>query len=187
MSGRRRLLSGQGGFALTEHLVVLAVGLTAFGATLFVVDAVNGTYTRQASRLDALNELRPQMDRLVREIRFAQRITATGAQTFTARVWSRTAAVATTRDVKWDCSVPSVKVPGAYRCTRQDLTAGTAAVTMVDGLTNTNQFTWSTTSRFVEIRLRQNAKGNTRPVTLRDGVSLRTCRTASLLSTECAA
>jgi prepilin-type N-terminal cleavage/methylation domain-containing protein len=74
-----QMLRGEDGFTLIELLVVMVISMALIFATLQTLDGFSSNAARQTRLMDANDQARLVMDRLVRDLRHAAAVTRAGA------------------------------------------------------------------------------------------------------------
>jgi prepilin-type N-terminal cleavage/methylation domain-containing protein len=178
------------GYTLTEVLLVCSIGSVVLAAVIVFIAHSLQQNNVTAGRIDALDRTTAGIDRMQRELRQAYDIlphkaTASASSSIDALVYvqaSPASAVSTTQHtVRYDCDNAGT-VAGTHRCTRQDVTAGTAATTVLDGLTNDpgDVFTLIPATapaviQSVRLNLQVRISGANHPLTLASSVTPRNC------------
>jgi prepilin-type N-terminal cleavage/methylation domain-containing protein len=91
---RRQALRGEDGFTLVELLVVMVISTVVLLGTLLTLDSFSSNSIRQTRIIDANEQVRTTMDRVVRDLRDVATITRAGANDL---VYSLKESVTTTR------------------------------------------------------------------------------------------
>lgn len=129
----RRRLACEGGFTFPElSVAMLATGIVVAAGMTFVVVSVH-QWGGQEGRVTATDKARNALESISLELRDAASVKLVNATTVDATVWNSNG---TTSNIRFACA-PS---GDARACTRTDLTSG-ARTTIVDGVTNTDNFT----------------------------------------------
>jgi Tfp pilus assembly protein PilW len=168
---------------MVELVVTMALALVLFGAIVDVMVASLRSTNSNANRVGGNDALTRTMERLTRELRGATSVTVTSATTLTlhAYVTATGSPPATSHTITWDCS--HTDASGLYYCSRQDVTAGTAAATELSGLTTGNVFQQvalpsgsPATYAPVGVTLSEKVSGYTNPLVLNELITPRACQ-----------
>ena len=168
------------GFTLIELLVASVLLVVVLMATLTALDTSKTLATRDTERAHAVAEARTGLDRLLRELRHAQTVTARSPTSLTVTIARRGTITA---GVTFDCGVSHPTLAGTKRCVRRVGGSEEVLVDMVKpqaGDPDIFQYTLAgTVVRHVAIRLPirldggRTAGGYTGRAILRDGTELR--------------
>jgi len=178
ISALGRLRKEQSGFTLIEFMVAGALGIALLGVALgFYVIAINGQ-TRAGARAEAVGQQQIGLERITRDLRQASRFysipTATTVE-FDTYVRAGDGTAARLRRVRYVCNSSTAVCSRAEGAVNG--VVGTA-VPVITGVRNDNAFSPNNTTikptfMSVTVDVEAKARGNTRPVTLTDGVQLR--------------
>lgn len=176
----------QRGATLVDTLVVAALSVVVLaGVCAFIANALQHNNTTTA-RVDALDRATFGLERIETDLRQALELRPVPAAAGRSghvdlRRWVRTAAAPEQHWIRIDCTATGT-IPGTDACTRRDLTAGTGAVRILDGVTGGAQvFTLrprpatGAAMAPVDISLMTRAKGRDHVVTLQSTVTPRNC------------
>ena len=173
-----RLRTDESGLTLIEVLVAAPLATMLIFATMTLYMAGVSSQSRTASRSESLTQQRLGLERITRELRPATTFLFVSSQVIEFDSWIRPpGGSAVQRRVRIDCSESS-------SCTRTGgpkggPVSGQAAVLITD-VQNSDIFLPSPnflTPNYVDITLRVRVKGETRTITMRDGVDLRNLTT----------
>ena len=186
---RRRLWqlkNSERGFTLVELLVATVLGIIVLSAAVSSLTGAQRHWQRQEDRTRSLDDAREAFVTLEAELRHAVQVTPVSGRVLEARTIVKTSGGSTAyHDIRYDCNNAGT-TSGTWDCTRKDLTTGAGAKTLVPGISNSQVFTTSSTSRYVGIRFERSIrrKGQV-PVILSGGVVPRNCLDSSGLLAPC--
>ncbi len=130
------------GFTMIELVWVMVLSLVVFGAVMSVLIASLHQTTENLGHVSANDAVTRTLERVTREIREATQVSGPSGDgstiTLHEYVANAGAPPATLHTVTWNCSAADTQ--GHHFCTRQDVTAGTGAVTQITGLTTGDVF-----------------------------------------------
>ncbi len=175
-----RLRSDQRGFTLVELLVAMPLALLLVFAALNLYRVAADGQSATGNRADAVQSARVALERMTRELRQVgppvgvslSPVRFSSSQVMDYTTWTRPAGGASVqRNVHYDCS--------GGRCMRSEGPIGGALGTptlVVDGVQNLDVFDPRPDAlypNYVAIKLNVRVNGQTRPITVTDGVELR--------------
>jgi type II secretory pathway pseudopilin PulG len=116
-----RFRGGEGGYALTELLVVSSLLVIVLGAVLTLGETSQRIAPRESERAHAIREAQVGLHRMTRELRHAYQTPTVTASTIEATVTDGGVA----RTVRYDCNVTSLSNPDYKACMRYVVVGGT--------------------------------------------------------------
>jgi prepilin-type N-terminal cleavage/methylation domain-containing protein len=175
-----RLRRDQRGFTLVELLVAMPLALLLVFAALNLYRVAANGQSATGNRSEAVQSARSALERMTRELRQVgppvgvslSPVRFTSSQVMDYTTWTRPAGgTSVQRNVRYDCS--------EGRCMRSEGPVGGALGTpalVVDGVQNLDVFDPRPDvlyPDYVAIKLNVRVKGQSRPITVTDGVALR--------------
>jgi hypothetical protein len=157
-------IHGEGGYALTELLLVASLLAVVLGAILALGETTQRIAPKETERAHVIREAQVGLHRMTRELRHAyQAPTVTGAS-MQAHVLATSGA---TRTVRYDCSQAHPTDPAYTRCLRQVLSGTTwsAGEVVIDRVLNGSAVFSLTPPDYVGARVEVAARGDPRRAT----------------------
>lgn len=177
MRDAARQLRAEEGWTLVELMTVILVSGVVMAALLTLWTGAARREANNAVRFESLDDASRVMERITREVRGAVAVTGVTASAATIKLWTRDAlgtAPSVLRTIAYDCAGAGTRA-GTFACMRQDTTAGTAAVRVLDGLTSASVF--QTTAGQPDLRLSFSmwVPRSAHPIVVQGGASPRNC------------
>jgi hypothetical protein len=167
-------LRDQRGVGLVELMFAMASLLVVIGAAMGLMVVALHREPVVTQRADRVDQARTTLERMTRELRQTYLVQTVGSNELSFYTYERVAGASTAsqRFVSYQCQTG--------QCIRREAPVGQAlpdtGQVVVDGVDNSDLFTFSPntiTPEFVAINFRLTIPGQTRTITVQDGVNLR--------------